>query len=117
SVHDVSRNESISRCRTASQPPRSSLMRGSATLTTVESMNATSEPRIADASVSRFCATVTDRQPNLREDLSGPDADLSLHCHLKGLRLQRLPVTTLLLIPLDDTVVFPTMDVTLPVDV
>src|SRR5436309_10903077 len=92
-------------------------MRGSATLTTVESMNATSDPRIADASVSRFCATVTDRQPNLREDLSGPDADLSLHCHLKGLRLQRLPVTTLLLIPLDDTVVFPTMDVTLPVDV
>src|SRR3954453_16794089 len=27
------------------------------------------------------------------------------------------PVTSLLLIPLDDTVVFPTMDVTLPVDV
>src|SRR5436309_2272277 len=92
-------------------------MRGSATLTTVESMNATSEPRIAEASVSRFCATVTEWKPNLREDLSGPDADLSLHCHLKGLRLQRLPVTTLLLIPLDDTVVFPTMDVTLPVDV
>src|SRR3954463_5763972 len=31
--------------------------------------------------------------------------------------MQRLTMATLLLIPLDDTVVFPTMDVTLPVDV
>src|SRR6059058_5332559 len=31
--------------------------------------------------------------------------------------MQRLTVATLLLIPLEDTVVFPTMDVTLPVDV
>src|SRR4030095_2598948 len=31
--------------------------------------------------------------------------------------MQRLNMATLLLIPLDDTVVFPTMDVTLPVDV
>src|SRR3954453_18777121 len=30
---------------------------------------------------------------------------------------QASPMTSLLLIPLDDTVVFPTMDVTLPVDV
>jgi len=30
---------------------------------------------------------------------------------------EALPMTSLLLIPLDDTVVFPTMDVTLPVDV
>src|SRR5256885_10052286 len=31
--------------------------------------------------------------------------------------MQRLTMATLLLIPLEDTVVFPTMDVTLPVDV
>src|SRR5213078_172555 len=31
--------------------------------------------------------------------------------------MQRLTMATLLLIPLDDTVVFPTMDVTLPVNV
>src|SRR3954451_18576068 len=34
-------------------------MWGNATLTTVESMNATRDPRIAEARVSRFCATVT----------------------------------------------------------
>src|SRR5436190_15061809 len=31
--------------------------------------------------------------------------------------MQRLTMATLLLIPLEDTVVFPTMDVTLPIDV
>src|SRR3954464_16026288 len=31
--------------------------------------------------------------------------------------MQRLTMATLLLIPLEDTVIFPTMDVTLPVDV
>src|SRR3954447_17360982 len=94
-------------------------MCGSATLTTVESMNAAIEPRIAEASVSRFCASVTAVEPTPAQ-ISVEVTEIPRYTgHLKGLRLQRLfaPVTSLLLIPLDDTVVFPTMDVTLPVDV
>src|SRR3954470_13263027 len=93
-------------------------MRGRATLTTVESMNAVIEPRIAAASVSRFCAAVMGRSLHSTRSQWTRLRSFAILDITNDLRPQRLEplVSTLLLIPLDDTVVFPTMDVTLPVN-
>src|SRR5882757_8864364 len=82
-------------------------------------MKAVIDPRIAAARVSRFCAAVIQRDYSRLRSMLSRLRSFAILDHSKHLLLQRLSIhlSTLLLIPLEDTVVFPTMDVTLPVDV
>src|SRR4051794_27175207 len=93
-------------------------MWGNATFTTVPSTKATMEPRMAALRVSRFCAAVMGPEATVRKISVRTTEMFGYTCSQRTSTTSKVAhLPKLLLIPLEDTVVFPTMDVTLPVDV